>query len=331
MVLTIKLETYTIKPEAMYKKTNRTHFGPRQIIGLVLLSIFIFIVITQIHTLVSSIGMLKHALPIPIAGAISCIAITYLLAASTYYFLTTTRLPYLRTVIVQLAAMFINRLVPSGIGAVGANFAYLKRQKFSTTQALTIVSINNILGLVGHATLIVIALVLFSSQLPPIHLPSFPRVYSTVLLIILGVVLATFIARRRVRMRLVELLKTVRDQLLLYARKPQYFAFAYISSAGLTTANVGALYLCILALGVHVPFVVVLLAFTFGVGAGAALPTPGGLGGVEAGIVGALVAYGVPITQAVSAVVAYRLISYWLPLIGGGLALLYVQRKHYLG
>jgi uncharacterized membrane protein YbhN (UPF0104 family) len=315
----------------MHKKTKNTHIGFRQIIGIILLSIFMLIVVTQLHTLLGSIDMLRHARPLPLLVATGCIVVTYLFATATYYFLSSTRLPYWRTFVVQLAAMFINRLVPSGIGAVGANFAYLKRQKYKTPQALTIVSINNLLGLLGHAIVVIASVSLFSTSLPPMHVPPVPRLYLLASSIIVVSGLSAIIAKRTIRLKMVELLRTVGEQLLQYTKKPQFISLALVSSIGLTVANVTALYLCILALGVHMPFVAVLLAFTFGIGAGAALPTPGGLGGVEAGIVGGLVAYSVPITLAVSAVIAYRLISYWLPLVAGGLAFIYVQRKHYLG
>lgn len=53
---------------------------------------------------------------------------------------------------------------------------------------------------------------------------------------------------------------------------------------------------------------------------GNALPLPGGIGGVEAGMIGAFVAFGVPARLAVLAVLAYRTISYWLPTIPGAVA-----------
>ena len=48
---------------------------------------------------------------------------------------------------------------------------------------------------------------------------------------------------------------------------------------------------------------------------GGLLPIPGGLGGVEGGLVGTLVVYGVPLRDAVAAVLAYRVIQFWIPLL----------------
>ena len=50
------------------------------------------------------------------------------------------------------------------------------------------------------------------------------------------------------------------------------------------------------------------------------LPLPGGLGGVEGGMIGAFAAFGVSFDLAVLAVLSYRAISFWLPTIPGGIA-----------
>jgi uncharacterized protein (TIRG00374 family) len=50
------------------------------------------------------------------------------------------------------------------------------------------------------------------------------------------------------------------------------------------------------------------------------LPLPGGLGGVEGGLIGAFTAFGVDVQAAVVAVLAYRAFSFWLPTIPGGIA-----------
>jgi uncharacterized protein (TIRG00374 family) len=56
--------------------------------------------------------------------------------------------------------------------------------------------------------------------------------------------------------------------------------------------------------------------------------TPGGLGFVEAGLVGTLTLAGVPGSAALAATLLYRLVSYWLPIPAGGVAYL-LFRHHY--
>jgi uncharacterized protein (TIRG00374 family) len=56
------------------------------------------------------------------------------------------------------------------------------------------------------------------------------------------------------------------------------------------------------------------------------LPLPGGVGGVEGGMIGALIAFGVPGGLAVVSVLTYRAIAFWLPTVPGVIA--YLQLRH---
>jgi uncharacterized protein (TIRG00374 family) len=56
------------------------------------------------------------------------------------------------------------------------------------------------------------------------------------------------------------------------------------------------------------------------------LPLPGGLGGVEGGMIGAFAAFGVDLDLAVLAVLSYRAISFWLPTVPGAVAYFQLRR-----
>jgi uncharacterized protein (TIRG00374 family) len=70
---------------------------------------------------------------------------------------------------------------------------------------------------------------------------------------------------------------------------------------------------------------VVIMAYFVG-WIGNTLPLPGGVGGVEGGLIGAFSAFGVNVQSAVVAVLAYRMFSFWLPTLPGGVA--YLQLRH---
>ena len=74
------------------------------------------------------------------------------------------------------------------------------------------------------------------------------------------------------------------------------------------------LWACFHAFGVSPPLAVILMGYLIGQ-LGGLLPIPGGLGGVEGGLVGTLVVYGVSLQDAVAAVLAYRVIQFWIPLL----------------
>ena len=59
---------------------------------------------------------------------------------------------------------------------------------------------------------------------------------------------------------------------------------------------------------------------------GGLIPVPGGIGGIDAGLVGTLVLYNVPVTAAASAVLAYRAIALWVPALLGSVAFIMLRR-----
>jgi uncharacterized protein (TIRG00374 family) len=79
------------------------------------------------------------------------------------------------------------------------------------------------------------------------------------------------------------------------------------------------------AFGSPPPFTVILMAYFVGT-FGNLLPLPGGLGGVEGGMIGAFAAFGVEFNLAVLAVLSYRAVSFWLPTLPGAVAYLQLRR-----
>ena len=80
------------------------------------------------------------------------------------------------------------------------------------------------------------------------------------------------------------------------------------------------------AFGHSPPGAVLVMGYYLGT-LGNALPLPGGIGGVEGGMIAAFIAFGVSAHLAVLAVLAYRTISYWLPTIPGAIAYWHLRRE----
>jgi uncharacterized membrane protein YbhN (UPF0104 family) len=79
------------------------------------------------------------------------------------------------------------------------------------------------------------------------------------------------------------------------------------------------------AVGAHVALSVVLMGYLIGQ-LGGLLPLPGGVGGIDGGLIGTLVVYGAPAAAVTAAVLAYRVILFWLPLVGGAIAFFSLRR-----
>lgn len=89
--------------------------------------------------------------------------------------------------------------------------------------------------------------------------------------------------------------------------------------------DICVLWACFHAFGASPNFTIIWMAYFVGM-LGNLLPFPGGLGGVEGGMIGALAAFGVGLNIAVPAVLAYRAISFWLPTMPGVVAYIQLRR-----
>jgi putative heme transporter len=89
--------------------------------------------------------------------------------------------------------------------------------------------------------------------------------------------------------------------------------------------DICVLWACFHAFGGAPPFTVILMAYFVGM-LGNLLPLPGGLGGVEGGMIGAFAAFGVDFNLALLAVLSYRAISFWLPTLPGAIAYFQLRR-----
>ena len=79
------------------------------------------------------------------------------------------------------------------------------------------------------------------------------------------------------------------------------------------------------AFGVSPPLTIVLMGYLIGQ-LGGLLPIPGGIGGIDGGLIGTLIVYGAPAAATAAAVLAYRVILFWLPLVVGGIAFAALRR-----
>jgi undecaprenyl-diphosphatase len=311
------------------KQSHRFKYG--QTLLLVLLVIALYVILPQLGQFHDSWQVLQHVEWGWLALGVILVAATYFAAAATYCFLSFRPIPYPKTILVQLAAMFVNRLLPAGVGAIGTNFAYLKKQRHSNAQAASIVALNNFLGFAGHALLLAAA-ALWSSANLEIPRQGHSHAFNVVVAVAVGVVaVAAVILLSRYRHHLRQVAYDLKAQVLLYARKPWRLPLALSSSITLTLCNVLALNACAAALGVDLSFVAILLIFSAGVAAGTVTPTPGGLGGFEAGLVAGFIAYHIDSATALAIALLFRLISYWLALAVGAVAFLFAQRRGSFG
>jgi uncharacterized protein (TIRG00374 family) len=109
---------------------------------------------------------------------------------------------------------------------------------------------------------------------------------------------------------------------LLKARQP----YALLGSIGYMALDVAALAAAFAAFGSTPPFAAFVFAYVIGQ-LGGLIPLPGGIGGIDGGLIGTLAVYGASASSATAAVLAYRLILFWIPLLLGAVAFWSLRRS----
>ena len=111
-----------------------------------------------------------------------------------------------------------------------------------------------------------------------------------------------------------------------YLRHPRRGALAVAGAVGFWAANIGILWASFEAFGGDVPFGVLVQGFFVGMAANLVPSPAGGVGSVDAGMIGAFVLFGVPAGIVFPAVLTYRVIAFWLPIPPGIVAFFQLRR-----
>lgn len=261
--------------------------------------------------------------------AFSCVAVGVGGAALAYRNLAVKPTRYWELLHVAWSGMFVNRLLPAGVGGIGLFVDYLVRRRHSVAEASGVVLLSSTLTALGHGLLITSFLLLgWTHARPMVQLPVWA-------FWVIGVAVAVFVALLYTRRhRALTRLQRIRRDLLVpfwrLVRQPRRYAAAQASVLLITCGNAAALTLAMYVSGVELGFADAVVVLAGGVAAGAVTPTPGGLVGTEAGLAAAMTLYGAAPADALSAVLLYRLASFWTPFVGGAIALVLSRRRGYI-
>jgi glycosyltransferase 2 family protein len=260
-------------------------------------------------------------------------AATYLASAVAIMGAVPSRIRFWPTLLAQAASSFVNRVSPANVGGMALNARFLQKSGVDTGSGVAAVAANSLAGAVVHLILIVVFFtwsgrgLAKAFKLPP---ASKLLLILAVVAAIAGIVLATRPGRRLAAGKLMPALRSAAASLKDVARSPGKMLMLFGGSALITLAYIGALAASVQAFGGG-PSVILVGAVYLGAAAlAAAAPSPGGLGAIEAALVAGLTAVGMLAGPAVSAVLLYRLATYWLPIAPGWLSWRTLQRREYL-
>lgn len=262
-----------------------------------------------------------------VVAAIGVLLTSFAAAAFIYKQLTFRPLAFGPTYLVQVAGSFAGRVLPAGLGSISVNYLYLRKQGHKSANAATIVALNNLLGIVGHSLWLGIVALVWTGQIT-FHLPhAVPGwVYLAVGAGLVGIVLLVIIVRRRWQ----RMIRDITKQFAAYRDKPARLLRGLVASMLLTACYITIVWLSAHALEITLDWVGAAVTLTVGMLAQTVTPTPGGLGGVEAGLAAGLVVSGLALEDAVVVTILYRFITFWVPLVLGGMAFAVAIRRKLL-
>ncbi len=113
---------------------------------------------------------------------------------------------------------------------------------------------------------------------------------------------------------------------IAFVRDPSSGAMAFGGAIGFWGANIAILWASFHAFNVSVPLAVVIQGFFLGMLANLIPFAPGGVGAVDAGMIGAFVLFGLPSAEVFAAVLTYRVIGFWLPIPPGIIAFFQLRK-----
>jgi uncharacterized protein (TIRG00374 family) len=234
---------------------------------------------------------------------------------------------------VQFGASFLNRVTPNNVGGMALTYRYLQKAGVDSGAATGSVGLEAVTNMAGMVLLIAVFFAL-TGRRTAVHVQL--HLHQWVLLLVALVVIACVLAlltrrgRRFFHDRVWTFLRSAGHAITGVAKSPHHMALLGIGALGGPLVQIVALGLCVHGVGGRVPFVQVAAIYLGSHFVASAAPVPGGLGALEAALIAGLSAVGMPVGAATSAVLIYRLLTFWMTIPVGWVSLKVSEGRGYV-
>ncbi|MET8075430.1 lysylphosphatidylglycerol synthase domain-containing protein [Streptomyces sp. NPDC005303] len=326
----IRHQVLLIRPQAPVEPARLERVKPRTLISFIAGAIGAYFLLTQL-THIEFGPLVANAEWGWVAAAVLFSACSYFAAAMALLGFVPERVGFLRTVAAQVAGSFVKIVAPAAVGGVALNTRFLQRQGVRPGLAVASVGASQLFGLGCHILMLLSFGYLTGTEKTPSLSPSRTVIAGllTVAVLVLVVTSVPFL-RKFVVTRVRSLFAGVVPRMLDVLQRPQKLITGIGGMLLLTACFVMCLDASIRAFGsegTSLSIASVAVVFLAGNALGSAAPTPGGVGAVEATLTVGLIAVGLPKEVAAPAVLLFRLLTLWLPVLPGWLAFNQLSRK----
>ncbi|MFD7404879.1 YbhN family protein [Streptomyces sp. NPDC059866] len=326
----IRHEVLRIRPQAPVEPARLERVRPRTLISFIAGAIGAYFLLTQL-THIEFGPLVANAEWGWVIAAVLFSALSYVAAAMSLLGFVPERVPFPRTVAAQVAGSFVKIVAPAAVGGVALNTRFLQRAGVRPGLAVASVGASQLFGLGCHILMLLAFGYLTGTEKTPSLSPS-RTVIAGLLTVAVLVLVATSVPfmRKFVVTRVRSLFAGVVPRMLDVLQRPQKLVTGIGGMLLLTACFVMCLDASIRAFGdetTSLSIASVAVVFLAGNALGSAAPTPGGVGAVEATLTVGLIAVGLPSEVAAPAVLLFRLLTLWLPVLPGWLAFNHLTRK----
>ncbi|WP_420712242.1 lysylphosphatidylglycerol synthase domain-containing protein [Streptomyces sp. NRRL S-920] len=327
----IRHQVLLIRPTAPVEPAQLQRIRPRTLISFIAGAIGAYFLLSQL-THVEFGTLFQEAEWGWVAAAVGFSALSYFAAAMSLLGFVPERVPFLRAVAAQVAGSFVKIVAPAAVGGVALNTRFLQRSGVRSGLAVASVGASQLFGLGSHILLLLVFGYLTGTEKTPSFTPSRTVIAGllSVAVLVLVVTAIPFL-RKFVVTRVRSLFAGVVPRMLDVLQRPQKLLTGIGGMLLLTLMFVLCLDASVRAFGneqmTSLSLASVAVVFLAGNALGSAAPTPGGVGAVEATLTIGLIAVGVPKDVAAPAVLLYRLLTLWLPVLPGWLFFNHLTRK----
>jgi undecaprenyl-diphosphatase len=295
-------------------EANILRINRRKAINLVLLAIFVYVVAPQFGVFKDSVATTEIKEPLWLLPlAISSIS-TYFFTGIIYSALAPVPLKIRDSSLVQLAASFVSKVLPGGLGSTTLNAKYMVKAGMDAIETSTVISAQALIGFIMFIVPLSLLLALNGANiLKLVHIDVNPKV--AIIVALSGAMgAATVLILPKFRTIAVSKLTSALESIRNISVAPRELTVASIASLAVTAAYVFCLYAALQSVGANIGISTAIIVYATAIIAKSAVPTPGGLGPVEAAMIATLITFGLDKGSAVSAVLIYRLGTFWIPI-----------------
>ncbi|WP_327114940.1 lysylphosphatidylglycerol synthase domain-containing protein [Streptomyces sp. NBC_01341] len=332
MLAQIRRQVLLIRPQAPVEPVQLERIKPRTLFTFIAGSIAAYFLISQVTE--ADFGtVVEQAEWGWVAAALGFSALSYVAAAMSLLGFVPERVPFGKTVLAQVAGSFVKIVAPAAVGGVALNTRFLQRAGVRPGLAVASVGASQLFGLGCHILLLALFGYLTGTEKTPDSLTPSRTVIAGLLTVAVLVLVVTAIPflRKFVVTRVRSLFAGVVPRMLDVVQRPQKL----ITGIGGMVLLTGLFVLCLDASirafsGPGVPqlsYASIAVVFLAGNALGSAAPTPGGVGAVEGALTLGLIAVGLPKEVAAPAVLLYRVMTLWLPVLPGWICFSQLTRK----